>query len=280
MRNVGASCHANAILQTLLSCDQLNKCIVGSKYQSNYKNLVIHYIRQQARSKQQQINHNRNSRSVSNFDNSLMQVKREFGFIGRQQDAHDSMKKVMDCIDVRHKPSIDLFKGQNVVSVQCQECGEHSIQLEDYTELILPIIKSNTLYECVQDYYDSELITDFKCGKCGIITPHIKSVYIHKTPHYMIFVLNRFNKNLTKISKPVSYPSIIDLSDIRCVNDDRMIEYHLKGVVKHSGTTKSGHYFSYNDFDGRWYKCDDVKISNNPDPLYATNAYILLYEKK
>lgn len=90
---------------------------------------------------------------------------------------------------------------------------------------------------------------------------------------------------------------------------DEYFEYNLVGVLVHSGTGESGHYYSYiqdrQDFQGRWYEFNDVHISefnianlksecfggeyenfNKSGVLYdwdnskSRNAYILFYERK
>ena len=57
--------------------------------------------------------------------------------------------------------------------------------------------------------------------------------------------------------------------------------YKLVASVVHKGANIfSGHYDSFVNYDGRWYCCDDLKVSEGK-PFEATSeeAYLLFYEK-
>jgi hypothetical protein len=38
-------------------------------------------------------------------------------------------------------------------------------------------------------------------------------------------------------------------------------KYHLKGVIIHEGTVSYGHYYSYVNVNGKWFKFDDLQVT-------------------
>lgn len=59
--------------------------------------------------------------------------------------------------------------------------------------------------------------------------------------------------------------------------------YDLHGIVNHYGTLGFGHYVSFvkNQFDGKWYKYDDLgREEVTEDKLHKESAYILFYLRK
>ena len=74
----------------------------------------------------------------------------------------------------------------------------------------------------------------------------------------------------------------------------------MKGIVIHSGTSESGHYYSIIKEGKEWFKFNDQSVSKfdpkdipreafggsdttdqwNDELKFSTNAYILFYEKK
>ena len=48
----------------------------------------------------------------------------------------------------------------------------------------------------------------------------------------------------------------------------------------HIGSGVGGHYISFVQVKGRWYKCDDSKVSlAGPNMHIDPNAYLLFYKK-
>lgn len=75
---------------------------------------------------------------------------------------------------------------------------------------------------------------------------------------------------------------------------DDYFNYRLKGVVVHTGSADSGHYYSFvEDNDKGWFEFNDIRVTpfdvnNLPDETFGSkdayedkikNAYLLFYEK-
>ena len=77
-----------------------------------------------------------------------------------------------------------------------------------------------------------------------------------------------------KLTNRVVYPQQLALPGTREV-------YELYGVVVHFGSGVGGHYISYVRVGGKWYCCDDSKVTlSSPGAEIDTNAYLLFYSKK
>ena len=84
----------------------------------------------------------------------------------------------------------------------------------------------------------------------------------------------RYEDNrLVKLTNRVVYPHKLTLPG---TSDT----YLLYGVVVHYGSGVGGHYVSYVRANGKWYYCDDSKVTlAEKEAEIDTNAYLLFYHK-
>ncbi|MED6208908.1 ubiquitin-specific protease ubp2 [Stylosanthes scabra] len=127
-----------------------------------------------------------------------------------------------------------------------------------------------------------------------------KRVLIHKAPPVLTIHLKRFSQDargrLSKLNGHVNFKDRMDLRpymDPRYVGEEKY-EYHLVGVVEHSGSMRGGHYVAYvrggqrnrgkadNDENksSTWYHASDAYVREvSLDEVLRCEAYILFYEK-
>ena len=88
--------------------------------------------------------------------------------------------------------------------------------------------------------------------------------------------LKRFGGDLTtKITKDIKNEPFIYITE-----DSSMIKYELFGVIEHTGTQKSGHYFAYIKHSNDWYLVDDKVVKRvDLEEVEKAQAYILFYHK-
>lgn len=88
--------------------------------------------------------------------------------------------------------------------------------------------------------------------------------------------------------KKVKFPKTLDLSPYMTSSGNQAVEYNLKAVLTHCGrSADSGHYISWINESGNWWKMDDDKVSavSEEDIMKLDGggdwhmAYICLYEK-
>jgi len=262
MKNIGSTCHANVIFQTLLSCLAFNRANVLYGTKNWYTSLYDSFVQ----------------RNSVVFNNLLLKIKNNLKIIKGQQDSHETLDKIFTFLAHRSKFAVSHFIGKNTTEYYCMACGHSVVRQEDFKELVLSINGLSTISECINNYYATEKLVDYSCDECKQKSV-IKRSFLTNAPRYLFIVFNRFKPNNKKSNKVINYTKNIDITHTQLFSSDRLIEYSLKAVINHIGTVESGHYYSYNKYnDDDWYKCDDTQITKNPKYINSNNAYILLYQ--
>lgn len=91
---------------------------------------------------------------------------------------------------------------------------------------------------------------------------------------------------MSKVKLPVDLPEdgIVDLtkySDISQIGD-KQTRFKIKSYVVHEGELDGGHYFSYVEIDGKYYRCDDTEPYQEIDRaefFSRTDAYLVVMER-
>ncbi|PHH77273.1 hypothetical protein CDD80_755 [Ophiocordyceps camponoti-rufipedis] len=215
-----------------------------------------------------------------------------------------------------------FYGGQLVQQVKSNECEHISERLEPFAAIQCDIKGKGTLQESLQAYVDGEIMegdNKYKCSTCDRHVDAVKRACLKDVPDNVIFHLKRFDFNLrtlqrSKINDSFSFPSTIDLrpytiqhlGEAKGEAEEDLFE--LVGVLVHSGTAESGHYYSYikerpsSAGKASWVEFNDDLVTpwdpslmasstfGGPDnrPAYETNgivydksysAYMLFYQR-
>ncbi|KAK3357400.1 hypothetical protein B0T25DRAFT_452553 [Lasiosphaeria hispida] len=152
-----------------------------------------------------------------------------------------------------------FYGGQLVQQVASKECDHISEILEPFSAIQCDIKGKNSLQESLQAYVDGEAMdgeNKYKCSTCDLHVDAVKRACLKEIPDNLIFHLKRFEFNLrslqrSKINDYFAFPSKIDM---RPYTIDHLTDpsegkpediFELVGVLVHSGTAESGHYYSY-----------------------------------
>lgn len=154
-----------------------------------------------------------------------------------------------------------FYGGQLVQQVSSKECEHISERLEPFSAIQCDIKGKNSLQESLQAYVDGEIMegdNKYKCSTCDRHVDAVKRACLKDIPDNLIFHLKRFDFNLrtlqrSKINDYFSFPTRIDMRPytIEHISDSSDSEskaediFELVGVLVHSGTAESGHYYSY-----------------------------------
>ncbi|RDA91503.1 hypothetical protein CP533_4564 [Ophiocordyceps camponoti-saundersi (nom. inval.)] len=215
-----------------------------------------------------------------------------------------------------------FYGGQLVQQVKSKECEHISERLEPFAAIQCDIKGKSTLRESLQAYVDGEIMegdNKYKCSTCDRHVDAVKRACLKDVPDNVIFHLKRFDFNLrtlqrSKINDYFSFPTTIDLRPYTIEHLDEASSaadedlFDLVGILVHSGTAESGHYYSYikerPSSAGResWIEFNDDMVTpwdpslmasstfGGPDnrPAYETNgiiydksysAYMLFYQR-
>ena len=137
----------------------------------------------------------------------------------------------------------------------------------------------------------------FRCGKCTHAAGSMKQFSIKVAPCVLSIHLKRFEHTQTashKIDTFVEFPAKLDLapflsSSMNAEVDDILKEpsepkasqnYELFAVINHVGTLETGHYISYVNSKGEWFRVDDSMITrSSAHEVLGCKAYMLYYVK-
>ncbi|KAL5612761.1 hypothetical protein BROUX41_004154 [Berkeleyomyces rouxiae] len=215
-----------------------------------------------------------------------------------------------------------FFGGQIVQQVKSLECEHVSERLEPFSAIQCDIKGKATLMDSLQAYVDGELLdgdNKYKCSNCDKHVNAVKRACFQDMPDNLIFHLKRFDFNLrtlqrSKINDHFSFPRTIDMNPYTVTHlssPEKSSEpdvFELVGILVHTGTAESGHYYSYikdrpclPDTD-KWLEFNDDTVSqwdpmqmesstfggfephmsydNTPEPIEkAYSAYMLFYQR-
>ncbi|KAI1484153.1 hypothetical protein F4774DRAFT_405354 [Daldinia eschscholtzii] len=152
-----------------------------------------------------------------------------------------------------------IYGGELVQQVKSKECQHISERIEPFSAIQCDIKGKAGLEESLQAYVDGEIMegdNKYKCSDCDRHVDAVKRACLKDIPDNLIFHLKRFDFNLrtltrSKINDYFPFPNEINmqpytiehLSDPSGSTEPDMFE--LVGILVHSGTAESGHYYSY-----------------------------------
>lgn len=172
---------------------------------------------------------------------------------------------------------IDPNPGESIKeSIQTNGIKE---QEETFVCISVNVENCSSLEDSLHHFVEGEKISDFAWQENKPRVNIIKKQCLSEISDTIIFHLKRFKLNFDtfareKVNDSLPFPLELTMKsymkegqeeniDDKCnYRDASYYQYELVGVVVHSGTSDSGHYFSYlRDADNSWYEFNDAEIS-------------------
>ncbi|KAM5459241.1 putative ubiquitinyl hydrolase 1 [Microsporum canis] len=152
-----------------------------------------------------------------------------------------------------------FYGGQLVQQIKSKECEHISERLEPFSAIQCDIKGKPGLEDSLRAYVEGEIMqgdNKYSCTSCGKHVDAVKRACLKDIPDNLIFHLKRFDFDVismmrSKINDEFHFPERIDMTPFTIdylSNPDAPIEpdmFELVGVLVHSGTAESGHYYSY-----------------------------------
>lgn len=246
-----------------------------------------------------------------------------------QMDVDEFFNLLFDRIE-SEMPSSELktafrsyYGGHLVQQVKSNECAHISELTEAFSAIQCDIKGKHNLQESLKAYVEGEIMegdNKYRCTTCDRLVDAVKRTCLKDTPDHLIFHLKRFDfdlatMNRSKINDRFEFPTKLDmkpytidhLSSLESGTDQssEADEFELVGVLVHTGTAESGHYYSYirNRLSPAehpsWLEFNDSEVSpfdpmTIPDNCYGGNdgisatgyllpkafsAYMLFYQR-
>lgn len=303
----GVTCYLNSTLQILFLCDKFNNEVIEldrTKYKDNLNySTIIAY-----KSILNKLDNKYQILKLTVFVNKFQKI-----FGRRQQDAHEFLIYFLETItnEIKFKITNDDIKNQllnmdydnNIIdkiqniyhdgysiidkyfngliskNITCNNCKNSLNKIEIFKGLEFGVNQIDNLNHAIENYFEPETITDYRCEKCNQKSC-VKKYNLLTTPKYLFIYFKKYTNRLLKINKNITFEKYISFLPYFVNNTKKKNFYKLKGVVNHSGNLHGGHYTSNVEMNEEWYQCDDTRINKIPEQ-YINNqlAYLLLYEK-
>lgn len=189
------------------------------------------------------------------------------------------------------------FQGNQLFRLKCKSCGYTRENQEDFYSLSLQVSGKSCLSDSLNAFIKGEVMSGVNCDNCRSPQATEKLPGLITLPNVLLLNLHRFDYSYElaarrKINDYFEFPNELNMRPFALPNShfsEAYYVYQLRGVVVHSGTAESGHYFSLVKLGTKWVKFDDEIVSEvtsvekeafgSRDGQDSKNAYILLYER-
>ena len=309
LRNCGNTCYLNSVLQALTHSSALANDAISGFHESHCERkkssvfcaycALLTQVRSSLSSRQE--------RSPDIVLKHLKLLAKNMRY-GRQEDAHEFLRQLLDSCLSSELPIVSLVKGKAPLvsplvrsttcigqvfsgflqsKVTCSSCSNVSRTFDPFMDLSLEIDHCSSLRDCMSRFTKVDTLSGpnaYKCSKCQKRVQATKQMLVHRPPPLLTIQLKRFNVfakgPAQKINKHIAFPMHANFAPY-FTSSDFPSDYSLYAVIVHEGSSMgSGHYVCYaKASNGLWYLFDDSSVRPVSEKVVlAQPGYILMYE--
>lgn len=294
LRNLSNTCYLNSLFTQLFMNVPFRNFMLGARVEdANYAQSLLFHTQKLFAFMQDSI---RRFVDPDDFVSTIKTYEDGQIDIHNQMDVDEFYNLLFDRWEFQLLPNArkefrSFYGGQLVQQVRSKECEHISERLEPFSAIQCDIKGKSCLQESLQAYVDGEIMegdNKYKCSTCDRHVDAVKRACLKDIPDNLIFHLKRFDFNLrtlqrSKINDHFAFPTQIDMrqytiehlsNPAKDIGED---VFELVGVLVHSGTAESGHYYSYvrqrprSEDSEVWVEFNDDVVSSW-DPTQLENA--------
>eukprot|EP00899_Mesostigma_viride_P008247 jgi/Mesvir1/17423/Mv08705-RA.2 len=234
------------------------------------------------------------------FAQNLRSISRSFK-LGHQEDSHEYLRQLMDCLHRASLPSQKLPEAQKLTSfvhsiyggrlrsqVKCHACGYCSNTYDPALDLSLEIHQVPSVARALGRFTQVEVLSGsnrYKCSRCQKAVRADKRFTVDSAPRVLTLHLKRFNHLGRKVDKGVEFRLELDLRPYmsEAGEEHGAVMYELFAVLVHAGRScHSGHYYCFvRSGAGLWHAMDDTSVRHvSTRTVLQQQAYMLFYLRK
>ncbi|KAL8997736.1 MAG: hypothetical protein Q9169_003065 [Polycauliona sp. 2 TL-2023] len=272
LRNQGATCYLNSLLQSLYFTNAFRKAIyqIPTENDTERKNSAwalqrLFYLLQT------------NEEAVS-----TQELTASFGWetkqIFEQQDVQELSRILMERMEERMKGTeaenalAKMLVGKMKTYISCINVDYESSRIEDFWDIQLNVSGNKSLDDSFRDYVQVETMdgeNKYFAEGHGLQDAK-KGVIFENFPQVLHLQLKRFEYDINrdammKVNDRYEFPEVFDAAPYLSEGADRSEPYlyQLHGVLVHSGDLTAGHYYAFlkPTADGHFYRFDDDKVT-------------------
>ncbi|KAK9457513.1 hypothetical protein V1511DRAFT_455322 [Dipodascopsis uninucleata] len=272
LRNQGATCYMNSLLQSLYFTKYFRKAVYQIPTENDEPISSVPLALQRLFYQLQ----------TASAPVGTLELTKSFGWdttdAFTQHDVQEFNRVLMDNLEGKMKGTkvegvlTELFVGQMKSFIKCINVDFESSRSEDFWDIQLNVKGMKNLHESFKDYIQVETLNgenQYQATGYGLQDAE-KGVIFQSFPPVLDLQLKRFDYDfqrdmMVKINDRYEFPLEIDLQEFLAPDapKDEPWVYCLHGVLVHSGDLNAGHYYALlkPDKDGSWYKFDDDRVT-------------------
>ncbi|XP_037071034.1 ubiquitin carboxyl-terminal hydrolase 24-like [Pollicipes pollicipes] len=280
LRNAGATCYMNSVLQQLYMVPGLREAVLGVQDDQVTEDSELCQL--------QMVFGHLLELKLQYFSPerfwTVFKLRGQPINVREQQDAYEFFTHLLDQVDeqlrrIQREPVFQqVFEGTFCDQKICQDCPHRYEREETFNALNLAV-KSGSLQESLQQFVREEIMdgdNSYFCDKCGKKREAVKRTLIKSLPPVLVIQLKRFGYDWLaghsiKFDGFFQFPFTLDMgpyteegvtaaqappAPLAAGAGDALrqrislqtpvpVLYELVGVVVHSGQASAGHYYSY-----------------------------------
>ncbi|XP_063618835.1 ubiquitin carboxyl-terminal hydrolase 7-like isoform X3 [Cydia splendana] len=303
LKNQGATCYMNSLLQTLFFTNVLRKAVYQIPTTGDDSSCSVAFALQRVFYDLQ----------FSDKPVATKKLTKSFGWETldsfMQHDVQEFLRVLLDKLENKMKTTVvegtvpKLFEGKMTSFIKCKNVNCTSTRVESFYDIQLCVKGKSNIYESFKDYISTELLegdNKYDAGEHGLQEAE-KGVRFDVFPpvlhlHLMRFQYDPLTDASVKFNDRFDFYEEINLDPYLQETPPSPAHYTLHAVLVHSGDNHGGHYvvFINPKGDGKWCKFDDDVVSRctkreaieynfggKEDAPHlarrATSAYMLIY---